>query len=95
MGNETERTRLALNLYLNNPEHKRVYDILQKQNNKNAYIRDAIIYYNQGFQNEAATKAEIQQMIRETMQEIVTPVLESLKEKQDHSINVDGYKNAF
>lgn len=34
-----------LNLHRNNPSHEEVYKILEKAENKNAYIREAIIFY--------------------------------------------------
>jgi hypothetical protein len=95
LAKEEDRIRFVLNLYPEVSEHKKIYDILQKQSNKNAFIRDAILYYNQGIQRDLTTKAELQQMIRETMKELLEPMQEILQEKKDKPIDVDGYKNVF
>lgn len=99
--------RISFNLYLNNPEHKRVYDILQKQQNKNAFIRDAIVYYNHGFKNEVLTKENVHDIMQECVKELLTAL--SCEEhdnegreikmdivKQEHSsIDYDNLRNLF
>ena len=45
MAKDENVRRIAFNLYLDNPEHKRVYDVLQQAENKNQLIRKAILSY--------------------------------------------------
>ena len=41
--------RIPFTLYRDNPEHEKVYSILEKQKNRNAFIRSAVLaYYAQG-----------------------------------------------
>lgn len=96
--------RISFNLYLNNQEHKRVYDILQKQQNKNAFIRDAIVYYNHGFKNETLTREDVHGIIQECMQEVLSyrghdnkqieKKMETTKQEQSQ-IDYDSLKNVF
>lgn len=45
MNNINRVVRVPFNLHRNNPSHEEVYKILEKAENKNAYIREAIIFY--------------------------------------------------
>lgn len=45
MNNTNTVVRVPFNLHRNNPSHEEVYKILEKAENKNAYIREAIIFY--------------------------------------------------
>ena len=97
MAESKDIVRLSFNLYLKNPEHRRVYDILQKKSNKNSYIRDAIIYYNHGLQNDVITQEDLRQILHETMLEVMAPLLgaNNGREERNHPMDVDGYKNVF
>lgn len=44
MNNTNRVVRVPFNLHRNNPSHEQVYKILEKAENKNAYIREAIIF---------------------------------------------------
>ena len=87
--------RIAINLFQNNPEHMKVYEILQKQSNKNAFIRDAILYYDHGYQKEVVTKADIQQMIEATMDKKLDEFLEKLEKAQQKPLDLNGFQNIF
>lgn len=45
MNNTNRVVRVPFNLHRNNPSHEEVYKILEKAENKNAYIREAILFY--------------------------------------------------
>mgnify|MGYP007011734261 CR=1 FL=1 len=104
MSESEEIIRVSLNLYLNNPEHKRVYDILQKQQNKNAFIRDAVIYYNHGFKRESLTREDVRSVIRECLDDKLSEIRIADKEEQMQQkeqgqvpkpIDYDSLKNVF
>lgn len=49
MSDKEKVVRIPFTIYRDNPEHEKVYSILEKQKNRNAFIRSAVlVYYAQG-----------------------------------------------
>ena len=45
MSDKEKVVRIPFTLYRDNPEHEKVYSILEKQKNRNAFIRSAVLAY--------------------------------------------------
>lgn len=76
--------RIPFTLYRDNPEHEKVYSILEKQKNRNAFIRSAILaYYAQGESGGHSISAEdIRQIVRESNEEVVDTLIRKLEEQK-------------
>ncbi len=76
--------RIPFTIYRDNPEHEKVYSILEKQKNRNAFIRSAILaYYAQGESGGHSISAEdIRQIVRESNEELVETLFRKLVEQK-------------
>lgn len=82
MAEKSNVIRIPFNIYPDNPEHQRVYAILEKQKNKNAFIRDAVLsYYAQGAGSQIS-REDIRQIAREIGGEIVDMLLVRMEDKK-------------
>jgi len=75
MAKTENMVRMGIAFFLDNPEHKKAYDILQAAENKNQLIRDALIAYNRN-------KDYLEQLpTREEMRVIVANAVEYALQK--------------
>lgn len=76
--------RIPFTIYRDNPEHEKVYSILEKQKNRNAFIRSAILaYYAQGESGGHSISAEdIQRIVKESNEELVETLFRKLAESK-------------
>lgn len=74
--------RIPFTIYRDNPEHEKVYSILEKQKNRNAFIRSAILsYYAQGGNSGHSLSAEdVRQIVREANEEMAGTLFQKLAE---------------
>ena len=84
MSDREKVIRIPFTLYRDNPEHEKVYSILEKQKNRNAFIRSAVLaYYAQGERDGHSVSAEeIQRIVKETGEELMEMLLIRLAEKE-------------
>lgn len=109
MSEKGKTIRVPFNINRGNPEHEKVYAILEKQKNKNAFIREAILsYYAQGILCETPlTKEDVSEVLADTNAALVETILcrleeelflqrveQSAKEEKDE-IDFDNLKNLF
>lgn len=76
--------RIPFTLYRDNPEHEKVYSILEKQKNRNAFIRSAVLaYYAQGKNSGHSLSAEdVCQIVREANEELTETLFQKLAESK-------------
>lgn len=76
--------RIPFTLYRDNPEHEKVYSILEKQKNRNAFIRSAILaYYAQGENIATSLSAEdVRRIVREANEEMAGTLFQKLAESK-------------
>lgn len=76
--------RIPFTIYRDNQEHEKVYSILEKQKNRNAFIRSAILaYYAQGESGGHSISAEdIQRIVKESNEELVETLFRKLAESK-------------
>lgn len=84
MSDKEKVIRIPFTIYRDNPEHEKVYSILEKQKNRNAFIRSAILaYYAQGESSGHSISAEdIRQIVRESNEELVETLFRKLAEQK-------------
>ncbi len=84
MTDKEKVVRIPFTIYRDNPEHEKVYSILEKQKNRNAFIRSAILaYYAQGESGSHSISAEdIRQIVRESNEELVETLFQKLAERK-------------
>lgn len=110
MSAEDKAIRIPFNINRGNPEHEKVYAILEQQKNKNAFIREAILnYYAQSSESRCQIAIEdVREIVKEASEEIVDTLFRRLKEikfveeKPEESseegkkqIDFDDLKNLF
>lgn len=80
MSDKEKVVRIPFTLYRDNPEHEKVYSILEKQKNRNAFIRSAVLaYYAQGENGGHSISAEdIRQIVRESNEELAETLFRRL-----------------
>lgn len=76
--------RIPFTIYRDNPEHEKVYSILEKQKNRNAFIRSAILaYYAQGESGGHSISAEdIRQIVRESNEELAETLFRKMAQSK-------------
>lgn len=76
--------RIPFTIYRNNPEHEKVYSILEKQKNRNAFIRSAILaYYAQGENSGHSISTEdIRRIVKESNEELAETLFQKLAEEK-------------
>ena len=81
--------RIPFTLYRDNPEHEKVYSILEKQNNRNAFIRSAVLaYYAQGESGGSSVSAEeIRRIVKEEGVELAEILFRKLAESKQEKCN--------
>ena len=84
MSDKEKQMRIPFTLYRDNPEHEKVYSILEKQKNRNAFIRSAILaYYAQGGNSGHSLSAEdVRQIVREANEEMAGTLFQKLAESK-------------
>lgn len=82
--------RIPFTLYRDNPEHEKVYSILAKQKNRNAFIRSAILaYYAQGDGGGYSLSTEdIRQMVRQSNEELTEMLFRKLAEQKQEGYDL-------
>lgn len=82
MSDKEKVVRIPFTIYRDNPEHEKVYSILEKQKNRNAFIRSAILaYYAQGESSGHSLSAEdIRQIVKESNEELTETLFRKLAE---------------
>lgn len=80
MSDKEKVVRIPFTLYRDNPEHEKVYSILEKQKNRNAFIRSAVLaYYAQGENGGHSISVEdIRQIVKESNEELTETLLRRL-----------------
>ena len=80
MSDKEKVVRIPFTLYRDNPEHEKVYSILEKQKNRNAFIRSAVLaYYAQGENGVHSISAEdIRQIVKESNEELAETLFQKL-----------------
>ncbi len=96
MDEKRKVVRIPFNIYRNNPEHEQVYAILEKQENKSAYIRDAVLnYYAQGKSGgSSVSKEEIREIVREVGEELVEVLVARVAESASNVVIAENCKSA-
>ena len=76
--------RIPFTIYRDNPEHEKVYSILEKQKNRNAFIRSAILaYYAQGGNGGHSISTEdIRRIVKESNEELAETLFQKLSEEK-------------
>jgi hypothetical protein len=84
MSDKEKVVRIPFTIYRDNPEHEKVYSILEKQKNRNAFIRSAILaYYSQGESSGQFISAEdIRQIVKESNEELTETLFRKLAESK-------------
>lgn len=84
MSDKEKVVRIPFTLYRDNPEHEKVYSILEKQKNRNAFIRSAVLaYYAQGENSGHSISAEdIRRIVRESNEELAEMLFRKLVESK-------------
>lgn len=84
MSDKEKQMRIPFTLYRDNPEHEKVYSILEKQKNRNAFIRSALLaYYAQGESGGHSISAEdIRQIVKESNEELTETLFRRLAESK-------------
>ncbi len=84
MSDKEKVVRIPFTLYRDNPEHEKVYSILEKQKNRNAFIRSAVLaYYAQGENSGHSASAEdIRQIVKESNEELTETLFRRLAESK-------------
>ena len=72
--------RIPFTIYRDNPEHEKVYSILERQKNRNAFIRSAVLaYYAQGENGGHSVSTEdIRRIVREFNAELAETLFQKL-----------------
>ncbi len=86
MSDKEKVVRIPFTIYRDNPEHEKVYSILEKQKNRNAFIRSAVLsYYAQEDSGGHSLSAEdIRRIVRESNEELAETLFQKLAQlKQD------------
>lgn len=88
--------RVPFNIHRANPKHEEVYQILEQAENKNDYIRKAIIFYHQhkedSFQ-DGVTLEEIERVVKQGNEELLSR-LSSILESQS-GLDYEKLRNIF
>ncbi len=89
MNDKEKVVRIPFTIYRGNPEHEKVYSILEKQKNRNAFIRSAVLaYYAQGENGGHSVSAEdIRRIVKESNEELAEMLFRKLAEQKQ-----EGYK---
>lgn len=84
MSDKEKVVRIPFTIYRDNSEHEKVYSILEKQKNRNAFIRSAILaYYAQGENGGHSVSAEdIRRIVRELNEELAESLFRKLSEQK-------------
>lgn len=84
MSDKEKVVRIPFTIYRDNPEHEKVYSILEKQKNRNAFIRSAVLaYYAQGENGGHSISAEdIRQIVKESNEELAEMLFQKLAESK-------------
>lgn len=84
MSDKEKVVRIPFTLYRDNPEHEKVYSILERQKNRNAFIRSAVLaYYAQGENGGHSISAEdIRQIVKESNEELAEMLFQKLAESK-------------
>lgn len=69
LANEEKVKRVSLTLFLDNPEHKKVFDVLSRVENKNQFMRNAIISYGDigELKRQVPTSDEVRNIVEDTL----------------------------
>jgi len=69
LANEDKVKRVSLTLFLDNPEHKKVFDVLSRVENKNQFMRNAIISYGDigELKRQVPTSDEVRNIVEDTL----------------------------
>jgi CRISPR/Cas system CSM-associated protein Csm2 small subunit len=89
--------RIPFTIYRDNPEHEKVYAILEKQENRNAFLRSAVLAYGK-MVGCTITKEDIRQILRESNEELVEVLVRKLTEQsgeEKKTIDFEQLKNLF
>lgn len=84
MSDKEKQMRIPFTLYCDNPEHEKVYSILEKQKNRNAFIRSAILaYYAQGEDSgHSLSEEDVRRIVREANEEMAGKLFQKLEESK-------------
>ncbi len=84
MSDKEKVVRIPFTIYRDNPEHEKVYSILERQKNRNAFIRSAVLaYYAQGENGGHSISAEdIRQIVKESNEELAEMLFQKLAESK-------------
>lgn len=88
--------RVPFNLHRNNPRHEEVYHILERAENKNAYIREAVLFYYQHKDDsfhESVTLDEIEGVIQKCNEDMLLQ-LRNLMDAQN-GLDYEKMRNIF
>ena len=74
--------RIPFTIYRDNQEHEKVYSILEKQKNRNAFIRSAVLaYYAEGHSSgHSISPEDIRQIVKKSNEELVETLFRKLAE---------------
>lgn len=92
MARKDGKARIGIAFCLDNPEHKRAYDILQAADNKNQLIRDAIVAYVQDrdYIYQLPTRHEVEEIVKNAIERALSQNQSCPKEKEIADKDVDS-----
>lgn len=96
MDEEKKFVRVPFTLHRNNPKHQEVLSILEQVENKNAYIREAVLFLYQHKDDsvhEGITLEEIQQVVERSNEKLLSRLKELLEAQS--SLDYEKMKNMF
>lgn len=79
----SESIRVPVLLRMDNPRHQLVYNILEKVDNRSAYIREAIVYYHrhQGLAVEEDSLEEMRKVVQECNEQLLIELEKRMERK--------------
>ncbi len=82
--------RIPFTIYRDNPEHEKVYAILEKQKNRSAFLRSAVLAYGEqgGY---AITTEDIRRIVKESNEELVEVLFRKLAEQKQECKQEGGF----
>lgn len=79
----SESIRVPVLLRMDNPRHQLVYNILEKVDNRSAYIREAIVYYHRhhGLAVEEDSLEEMRKVVQECNEQLLIELEKRMERK--------------
>lgn len=92
--------RICFCLYKNNPEHEKIIQILEKKENVNAFLRDAVISYEKDYRKDILTREAAESIAQENsamlLEQIKTLLEQSISQQNDDKkMDYDNLKKIF